>query len=155
MNDDVVCHVCPIGLARHPRATTRSIGSPETGALWHCPTHASGQLTEHDTPRPVKPGRLPCGCLSGSWTYDSGVLHGQATPDLPEFLSCYVPGTDVRWEDLVERRTVRVASIPGTDLWEVADRAAGPGVVASVWFLRAGTPIVDAFRVVFNGGIGS
>lgn len=38
--------------SRHRRSTSRLIGSPEYGALWHCPTHAA------DCPT----------CPRGSWT---------------------------------------------------------------------------------------
>jgi hypothetical protein len=51
MDDYIVCcHLCPAGHYEgdvyvnpgdHLRSTTRLIGSPEYGWLWHCPAHAT------------------------------------------------------------------------------------------------------------------
>lgn len=56
----VYCHRCPFESAAHPRSTSREIGSPEYGALWHCPDHAPdcptcprGRWTD---PHPADPG---------------------------------------------------------------------------------------------------
>jgi hypothetical protein len=37
----VTCHLCVAGSAEHPRSTSRLIGSPSFGGLWHCPAHAT------------------------------------------------------------------------------------------------------------------
>ena len=65
----VCCHLCPAGHYEgdvylnpgdHPRSTSRLIGSPQYGWLWHCPAHAAdcptcprGIGTE---PHPADPG---------------------------------------------------------------------------------------------------
>ena len=65
----VYCHVCPYPDSGHLRPSSRLIGCPSYGALWHCPTHSHPDQARYMTGR--SRGRLmrrfgfplmSCGC---------------------------------------------------------------------------------------------